>query len=112
MENQQGNTEQTSYTQKSLLINHYKKEFQSIPVNGSSIIPNIPTNKKILFYVYTYRNSLKAQENMKKKKKNAWTIIGIIIAIILLVYWLLAATILSEDENVLPVLDGTEQVIP
>ena len=49
---------------------------------------------------------------MKKKKTNAWTIIGIIIAILLLVYWLLAATVLSEDENVIPVLDGTEQVIP
>ena len=45
---------------------------------------------------------------MKKKKTNPWTIVGII----LLIYWLLAATILEEDENVIPILDGTEQVIP
>lgn len=50
--------------------------------------------------------------NMKKKRTNPWTIIGIAIAIILLIYWLLAATILEEDENVIPILDGTEQVIP
>ena len=48
---------------------------------------------------------------MKKKKTNPWTIVGITIAIILLIYWLLAATIL-EDENVIPILNGTEQVIP
>ena len=49
---------------------------------------------------------------MKKKKTNPWTIVGITIAIILVIYWLLAATILEEDENVIPILDGTEQVIP
>lgn len=49
---------------------------------------------------------------MKKKKTNTWTIVGITIAILLLIYWLLAATVLNEDENVIPVLDGTEQVIP
>lgn len=43
---------------------------------------------------------------MKKKKTNPWTIVGIIIAIILLIYWLLAATVLEEDENVIPILDG------
>ena len=43
---------------------------------------------------------------MKKKKTNPWTIVGITIAIILLIYWLLAATILEEDENVIPILDG------
>ena len=48
----------------------------------------------------------------KKKRTNPWTIIGIAIAIILLIYWLLTATILEEDENVIPILDGTEQVIP
>ena len=50
--------------------------------------------------------------SMKKKITNPWTIVGITIAIILLIYWLLAATILEEDENVIPILDGTEQVIP
>ncbi|MBB4026438.1 MULTISPECIES: hypothetical protein [Butyricimonas] len=49
---------------------------------------------------------------MKKKRTNPWKIVGIIIAILLLIYWLLAATILGEDENVVPILDGTEQVIP
>jgi len=49
---------------------------------------------------------------MKKRKNNVWTIVGIIIAIVLLIYWLLAATVPEEDENVVPVLDGTEQVIP
>lgn len=49
---------------------------------------------------------------MKKKRTNPWTIIGIAIAIILLIYWLLTATTLEEDENVIPILDGTEQVIP
>ena len=48
---------------------------------------------------------------MKMKRTNPWTVVGIIIAILLLVYWLLAVTVLSEDENVIPVLDGTEQVI-
>ena len=42
--------------------------------------------------------------SMKKKKTNPWTIVGITIAIILLIYWLLAATILEEDENVIPIL--------
>ena len=42
---------------------------------------------------------------MKKKRTNPWKIVG-------LIYWLLAATILGEDENVVPILDGTEQVIP
>jgi hypothetical protein len=50
--------------------------------------------------------------SMKKKRTNPWTIIGIAIAIILLIYWLITATILEEDENVIPILDGTEQVIP
>ncbi len=50
---------------------------------------------------------------MKKRRNNTWTIIGSIIAILLLIYWLLTVTVLSEDENVIPVLDGaTEQVIP
>ena len=49
---------------------------------------------------------------MKKKKTNPWTIVGIIIAIILLIYWLFAATVLEEDENVIPILDGKEQAIP
>ena len=44
---------------------------------------------------------------MKKKRTNPWTIIGIAIAIILLIYWLITATILEEDENVIPILDGT-----
>ncbi len=47
---------------------------------------------------------------MKKKKTNPWTIVGITIAIILLIYWLLAATILEEDENVIPILDGNYRV--
>ena len=50
--------------------------------------------------------------SIKKKKTNPWTIVGIIIAIILLIYWLLAATVLEEDENVIPILDGKEQAIP
>ena len=45
--------------------------------------------------------------SMKKKKTNPWTIVGITIAIILLIYWLLAATILEEDENVIPILNET-----
>ena len=49
---------------------------------------------------------------MKRRKNNVWTIVGIIIAIVLLIYWLLAATVLEEDQNVGPILDGTEQVIP
>ena len=49
---------------------------------------------------------------MKKKKTNPWTIVGVIIAIILLIYWLLAATVLEEDKNVIPILDETEQAIP
>lgn len=72
---------------------------------------NINKQKEYI-YVYSYRNFLNTQENMKKKRTNPWTVVGIIIAILLLVYWLLAVTVLSEDENVIPVLDGTEQVIP
>ena len=36
---------------------------------------------------------------MKKKRTNPWKIVGIIISILLLIYWLLAATILGEDET-------------
>lgn len=46
---------------------------------------------------------------MKKKNYKIWQVIGIIIAIVLLIYWLLAVTVLEEDENVIPVLNGTEQ---
>ncbi|MCR9010844.1 MULTISPECIES: hypothetical protein [Porphyromonadaceae] len=46
---------------------------------------------------------------MKKKSYKIWQVIGVIIAIVLLIYWLLAVTVLEEDENVIPVLDGTEQ---
>lgn len=49
--------------------------------------------------------------SMKKKKTNPWTIVGITIAIILLIYWLLAATILEEDENVIPILNGTGRCV-
>ena len=49
---------------------------------------------------------------MKKKKTNPWTIVGITIAIILLIYWLLAETILEEDEKVITIINGKEQVIP
>ena len=87
------------------------------------------TNITTYFLVYVPRKSLNIQTkyvclrscltkhliifvNMKKKRTNPWTIVGIVIAIILLIYWLLAATILEEDENVIPILDGTEQVIP
>ena len=70
------------------------------------------TNKNISIHVHVYNESLKDIKNMKKKRTNPWKIVGIIIAILLLIYWLLAATILGEDENVVPILDGTEQVIP
>lgn len=49
---------------------------------------------------------------MKKKKTNVWTVIAVTIAILLLLYWLLAVTVLNEDANVIPVLDGTVQSVP
>ena len=49
---------------------------------------------------------------MKNKRTKPWTIVGAIIAIILLIYWLLTITIVEEDENVVPILNGTEEVPP
>lgn len=34
-----------------------------------------------------------------KKRKKIWTILAVIIAIILLLYWLFAATMVEEDEG-------------
>ena len=69
------------------------------------------TNKTYLF-TFILNKTFIILASMKKKRTNPWTIIGIAIAIILLIYWLITATILEEDENVIPILDGTEQVIP
>lgn len=49
---------------------------------------------------------------MKRKRINPWKIVGIAIAIILLIYWLLTVTVLEEDVNVIPILDGSEQLNP
>ena len=49
---------------------------------------------------------------MKNKRTKPWTIVGAIIAIILLIYWPLTITIVEEDENVVPILYGTEKETP
>lgn len=55
---------------------------------------------------------IKILTKMKNKRTKPWTIVGVIIAIILLIYWLLTITIVEEDENVVPILNGTEEVTP
>lgn len=46
---------------------------------------------------------------MKKKSYKIWQAIGVIIAIVLLIYWLLAVIRLRGRRERHPVLDGTEQ---
>lgn len=65
---------------------------------------------KFTFTVITM--SYKDFNEMKNKRTKPWTIVGAIIAIILLIYWLLTITIVEEDENVVPILNGTEEVTP
>ena len=36
---------------------------------------------------------------MKKRKNNIWVTIGVVLICILLLYWLIARTLIVEDEN-------------
>lgn len=45
---------------------------------------------------------------MKKKTQKIWTIIAAVLFSILLLWWLLAATILNEDENLETPIEQTE----
>lgn len=46
------------------------------------------------------------------KKKNVWTIIGIFIAIVLMLYWLFAGTTIEEESDGIYTPEAIEQAVP
>ncbi len=47
---------------------------------------------------------------MKEKKSNKWLVLGVIIAAVLLLWWLFAGSVLNEDEATLDMPMAIEQV--
>ena len=47
---------------------------------------------------------------MKEKKSNKWLVLGVIIAAVLLLWWLFAGSVLNEDEAPLDIPMAIEQV--
>ena len=49
--------------------------------------------------IFLLKINIYVQVNMKTKKLEIWKIIAIAIAIILMMYWLFAGTLIEEDSN-------------